>query len=52
MKNFRYDNPLIIILIIFIHFNMYGCSKNSGGINFNPVSTIVQEIIKSVNKND
>ena len=31
---------------------MYGCSKNSGGIGFNPVSTIVQEIIKSANKND
>ncbi len=29
---------------------MYGCSKDSGGIDFNPVSTLVQEIIKSANK--
>jgi hypothetical protein len=51
MKNF-YDNPIIILLIIFFLIMAYGCSKNSGGIGFNPVSTIVQEIIKSANKND
>jgi len=39
--------------IIFISLIlMYGCSKNSGGIDFNPVSTIVQELIKAANKND
>ena len=41
---------IIFLLLILIY--VYGCSKNSGGIDFNPVSTIVQEIIKSVNKND
>ena len=39
-------------IIFFTLILISGCNKNSGGIDFNPVSTLVQEIIKSANKDD